>query len=147
MAGETSFATILIRMSQGDRSLVGFRSFAIMVFATACFFVQRGSALETLKDLSGKRIGVNAWPDTGTPGPAQAVREQGVHLEDIQWFVGRIDDTRRPSRRCGGRTPYVHPGRGGVICATVDRGRTGRAHVPSSAERLLRGQQSHCPSL
>ncbi len=111
MVGETSFSHYLIQMSKGDRSLVGIPFFCYHGFRQRCFFVKRGSGLKSFKDLSGKRIGTNAWPDSGNTWSRAAVREQGVKIETIEWFVGRIDETSAPKPALrGDEPPYVHPG-------------------------------------
>jgi 4,5-dihydroxyphthalate decarboxylase len=66
--------------------------FATRDFRHRCFFVRRDSDLHELKDLQGKRIGSNAWPDTGNTWSRAALREQGVALESIRWYMGGIDD-------------------------------------------------------
>ncbi len=109
MAGETSFSRYLIRLSEGDRSMVGIPFFCYHGFRQRCFFVKRGSGLKSFKDLQGKRIGTNAWPDTGNTWSRAAVREQGVQIENIQWFVGRVDETSATKPPLKGDEPaYVH---------------------------------------
>lgn len=107
MAGETSFSRYLIRFAQGDRNMVGIPFFCYHGFRQRCFFVRRGSPLRSFKDLAGKRIGTNAWPDTGNTWSRAALREQGVDVARIQWMVGRIDETQAPKKPSGEEPSFV----------------------------------------
>lgn len=109
LAGETSFSKHLIRLSQGDRRFVGIPFFAYHGFRHRCFFVKRGSPLCTLKDLEGKRIGTNGWPDTGNTWSRGALREQDVRIENIRWWVAPIDDPNAPNHWQGDEPKNVQP--------------------------------------
>ncbi len=91
-AGEMSFSQYLIRTSQGERDFVGLPLFVMRGFRHRCFFVLRGSGLQSLKDLAGKRVGTNGWPDSGNTWSRAALREQGVGIHEIEWWVGPTDD-------------------------------------------------------
>lgn len=91
-AGELSLSHYLIRTAAGDRTFVGVPVFAYRAFRHRCFFVRRGSTLETLPDLEGRRVGTNSYPDTGNTWSRAALREAGVRLERIDWTYGPIDD-------------------------------------------------------
>jgi 4,5-dihydroxyphthalate decarboxylase len=103
-AGEMSFSQYLIRLSQGERDFVGMPVFPTRAFRHRCFFVLRDSGLEEFKDLEGKRVGTNAWPDTGNTWSRAALREQGVQIDQIDWWVGPIDD---PSYDSFGHRPKL----------------------------------------
>ena len=90
-AGEYSFSKHLIRLANGDRSIVGLPAFVTRAFRHRCFFVRRDGGLKEFKDLEGKRIGTNSWPDTGNTWSRAALREQGVRLETIDWLVGSVN--------------------------------------------------------
>ncbi len=117
-AGEVSFSKHLMRLAGGDRSFVGIPFFAYRAFRQRCFLVRRDSGLTDLRQLEGKRIGTNGWPDTGNTWTRALLREQGVRIDRIEWWVGPIEE--RPYRT-GGSTgievelpPYAHmaaPGR------------------------------------
>jgi len=108
-AGELSFSAHLIRLSRGDRSFVGIPFFAYRAFRHRCFFVRKDSGLTSVKQLAGKRIGTNAWPDTGNTWTRAILRMEGVALDSIRWWVGAIDDPTYPSRWQGTEPKYVQP--------------------------------------
>ncbi len=91
-AGEMSFSQYLIRTSQGEQDFVGLPLFVMRGFRHRCFFVLRNSGLQSLKDLAGKRVGTNGWPDSGNTWSRAALREQGVGIDEIEWWVGPADD-------------------------------------------------------
>ena len=91
-AGEMSFSQYLIRFSQGERAFVGLPVFVNREFCHRCFFVPRDSSLRCLRDLEGKRVGTNAWPDTGNTWSRATLRAEGVRLDRIRWWVGPYND-------------------------------------------------------
>jgi 4,5-dihydroxyphthalate decarboxylase len=105
-AGELSFARHLARLASGDRSFVGLPVFPHRAFRHRCFFVRRGSGLRALADLAGRRVGTNEWPATGNTWSRAALREQGVAIDGLRWWVGSVDGA--PSTRPQGTLPsYV----------------------------------------
>jgi 4,5-dihydroxyphthalate decarboxylase len=106
-AGEYSFSRFLILWSQGVRSFVPIPFFCYRAFRQRCFFVKRGSRLRDLKELSGKRVGTNAWPDTGNTWSRAAMRERGVKIDSIQWWVGAIDEAHPGKGMVGTEPSYV----------------------------------------
>jgi 4,5-dihydroxyphthalate decarboxylase len=114
--GELSFSAHLIRLANGDRSFVGIPFFATRLFRHRCFFVRRDSGLKSFKELAGKRIGTNAWPDSGNTWSRSLLRAEGVQIDQIQWWVGAVDDPTYDAfhGRAQYDLPYVHaaePGR------------------------------------
>jgi 4,5-dihydroxyphthalate decarboxylase len=101
--GELSFSKHLIRLSRGDRSWVGIPIFPTRAFRQRCFFVRADSGLRDLTDLAGKRIGTNGWPDTGNTWSRALLRDKGVRLDEIRWWVGPVDGP--PSGHPGGELP------------------------------------------
>lgn len=92
--GEISLGRHLIRLAEGGESdFVGIPFFPARSFRHRCFFVRRGSSLRELKDLEGKRVGIDEWPATGNTWSRAALREQGVRIDAINWWVGTIDGT------------------------------------------------------
>jgi 4,5-dihydroxyphthalate decarboxylase len=113
-AGELSFARHVIRIAEGDRSFVGIPFFIVRAFRHRCFFVRRGSSLRTLADLRARRIGTNEWPATGNTWSRAVLRDQGVSVQDIQWWVGPVDGA--PSSRPQGVLPSnVRPAAGRTL--------------------------------
>jgi len=90
--GELSFSGFLIRMSQGNRDFVGIPIFTTWAFRHRTFFVRRDSGIRSLTDLVGKRIGTNGWGDTGNTWARAALREQGINISSIDWWVGPVED-------------------------------------------------------
>jgi len=90
-AGELSFGRYVIRLAQGDHSFVGVPFFPVRGFKHRSFFVRRGSGLQELKSLEGRRIGIVGWSSTGNIWSRAALREQGVQLDRIQWWMGLVD--------------------------------------------------------
>jgi 4,5-dihydroxyphthalate decarboxylase len=91
--GEYSLSKHLIRLSKGNRSIVGLPAFVNRSFRHRCLFVLRDSELETLSDLEGRRVGTDDWPATGNTWTRAALRERGVRIEAIRWSVGSVDGT------------------------------------------------------
>ncbi|MGI8687847.1 MAG: hypothetical protein ACR2M3_04635 [Thermomicrobiales bacterium] len=103
-AVEHSFSQFLIRRAMGDRTFVGLPIFPMRAFRHRCFFVRRASDMHDLTDLRGKRVGTNGWPDTGNTWSRAALREQGVRLDQIEWWIGPVDD---PAYDSTGHRPSV----------------------------------------
>jgi len=106
-AGEMSFSQYVIRTSQGERALVGLPIFVMRGFRHRCMFVRRDSELTTMQDLVGRRVGANAWPDSGSTWHRAALREQGVSIDQIDWWIGPADDPTYDST--GGRPSIALP--------------------------------------
>ncbi|HVC34414.1 MAG TPA: hypothetical protein VNL16_12965 [Chloroflexota bacterium] len=105
-AGELSLSRHVVRLSEGDRSFVGVPFFAYRAFRQRCFFVRRDSGLRDFKDLAGRRVGTNEWPATGNTWGRAVLREQGVRIDRLRWWVGSVDGA--PSGRSQGTLPaYV----------------------------------------
>lgn len=102
-AGELSLGRHMLRLAEGDESFVGIPSFVNRAFRHRCFFVQRDSGMSSLTDLRGKRIGTNEWPATGNTWARAALREQGVRIESIDWWVGTVEGG--PLQRSQGYLP------------------------------------------
>jgi 4,5-dihydroxyphthalate decarboxylase len=85
-------------------------------FRHRCFFVLRDSGLQSLKDLAGRRVGTNGWPDSGNTWSRAALREQGVRIDEIKWWVGPTDDPaydslgHRPQLTLPSNVRYAAPG-------------------------------------
>ena len=106
--GELSLGRYLHQLAErGETDFVGIPFFPARSFRYRCFFVRRGSGLRELKDLAGKRVGIDEWPATGNIWSRAALREQGVRIEEVRWEVGTIDGT--PGRPQGKLPPYAKP--------------------------------------
>jgi 4,5-dihydroxyphthalate decarboxylase len=105
-AGELSLARALRRFAEGDATFVAIPFFPYRGFRHRCFFVHRESGLRELRQLAGRAIGTNDWPATGNTWSRAALREQGVPIEAIRWWVSPTNraDADRPQ---GSLPPYV----------------------------------------
>ena len=88
---EVSFNRYTFAYARGDTSLVGMPAFILRGFRHRNFVCRADSNLNSLADLRGKRVGTNAWPDTGTTWARAAMRDAGVGVEDVQWVLGTLD--------------------------------------------------------
>jgi 4,5-dihydroxyphthalate decarboxylase len=108
LIGEISLTKHLARLAEGDRSIVGVPIFPTRVFRHRAFYVRRGSDLRSLTDLAGRRAGIDQWLATGSTWSRAAMREQGVAIDSLRWWVGTLDGS--PSKRPLGELPsYVQP--------------------------------------
>jgi 4,5-dihydroxyphthalate decarboxylase len=107
-ATETSLSHYLIRLSHGERDLVGVPIFMMRSFRHRCFLVRRDSPLHDFSDLVGKRIGTDGWANTGNTWSRAAMRERGGDSASIEWVVGPPEETT-PAMRSRNVTypPYV----------------------------------------
>jgi len=107
LLGEYSFSRHLIRLSEGDRSIVGLPAFVNRAFRHRCLFVRRDSTLTDVTELEGRHIGTDEWPATGNTWTRAALRERGVRIDAIRWSVGTVDGS--PTRPQGELPPHVSP--------------------------------------
>ena len=91
-AGELSLSRHVRRLDSGDRSWVALPVFVYRGFRQRCFYVRRGSGLNSLEQLRGKRVGSNEWPASGNVWTKALLRDAGVALESISWHLGPVDD-------------------------------------------------------
>jgi len=89
--GEVSFNRYTMASAKGDGRLVGLPAFVLQGFRHRNFFVRADSPLASLKDLRGKKVGTNSWPDTGTMWARAAMRDAGVGVGDVHWVIGTLD--------------------------------------------------------
>jgi 4,5-dihydroxyphthalate decarboxylase len=91
-AGEMSFAGYARRVAAGDDEVIGLPIFPMRGFRQRCFFVRRDAGLSRIADLAGKRVGTNGWPDSGNTWSRSLLRNAGVRLYQVEWWVGPTDD-------------------------------------------------------
>jgi 4,5-dihydroxyphthalate decarboxylase len=106
-AGELSLSRYVIRRAQGDRGFVGLPFFAYRAFRQRCFFVLAGSGITELRQLAGKRVATNEWPASGNVWSRALLRDQGVSIDSIRWFVGPADSLAGARRPQGTLPPFV----------------------------------------
>jgi 4,5-dihydroxyphthalate decarboxylase len=95
---ETSLSLFLIGLARGERNLVGLPVFPMRQFRHRCFLVRRDSPLQDFSDLVGKRIGTDAWPNSGNTWARAAIRERGIDITRMTWVVGPVDDPNAVQR-------------------------------------------------
>ncbi|HZS33091.1 MAG TPA: ABC transporter substrate-binding protein [Methylomirabilota bacterium] len=88
--GEASFSRYVQRLAGGDRALVGLPVFLMREFRHRNFYVRRDAGLRSLADLAGRRVGLDAWPNSGNTWSRALMREAGVPPERVRWVVGRV---------------------------------------------------------
>jgi 4,5-dihydroxyphthalate decarboxylase len=103
-ACEQSLSQYLLFDAQRDLRWVGLPIFLMRCFRHRSFYVQRDSALKHLTELSGKRVGISGWPDTGNTWARAALRAAGVQTHDVSWLLGPVDD---PNDDAVGHRPAV----------------------------------------
>ena len=94
--GEASFSRYVQRLAAGDRSLVGLPIFVMREFRHRNFYVRRDSALRSIADLAGRRVAMDAWPNSGNTWSRALMREEGVPLDQIRWVVGQVHAADAP---------------------------------------------------
>lgn len=138
--GEMSFSQYIIRTSQGQRDYVGMPIFATRGCRHRCFYVAKGSGMTTFQDLHGKRVGTNAWPDSGNTWSRAAMRESGGRIEEVDWWVGPIDNPAYDSfghRPKVALPPNVHPLEAGdTLLNMFERGALDALMIPITPKRL-----------
>jgi 4,5-dihydroxyphthalate decarboxylase len=88
--GEISFSRYVLGMLAGDDRLVGTPVFVMRGFRQRCALVREGSGLRELTQLSGCRVGLTGWPDSGNTWTRAAIRSAGADLDSITWLVGDL---------------------------------------------------------
>jgi 4,5-dihydroxyphthalate decarboxylase len=112
--GEVSLSRSLMGVAQGDRSWTLLPIFVYRGFQHRHFYIRRESPFHGLEDFRGKRIGIEHWPTTGSTWCRAAIRERGVDINEINWFVGPLRG--QPSTRPQGKLP--------PFAQFIDAGRT-----------------------
>jgi 4,5-dihydroxyphthalate decarboxylase len=89
--GEASFSRYVQGLAAGDRAFVGVPVFLMREFRHRNLFVQRGSRFTDMSQLAGARIGLDAWPASGNTWSRGLLRQAGVPLDRVRWFVGAVN--------------------------------------------------------
>jgi 4,5-dihydroxyphthalate decarboxylase len=88
--GEMSFSCYSQLRARGNCTLIGVPHFLMRGFRHRCIITTKQSRFHTLSDLIGKKIGLTGWQDSGNIWTRAIFRRQGINLNDIHWFVGRL---------------------------------------------------------
>jgi 4,5-dihydroxyphthalate decarboxylase len=89
--GEASLGRFMLDTSRGDRSYVGLPIFPMFAFRHRCFLVKRGTKITDLKELEGKRVGLDGWPNSGNTWTRVTLGQAGVDIWKINWVVAPIE--------------------------------------------------------
>ena len=89
--GEASLGLYMIQTSRGDRSYVGLPIFPMFAFRHRCFLVRRGTTVGDLKELEGKRVGMDGWPNSGNTWTKVTLGQAGVDIWKITWVIAPIE--------------------------------------------------------
>jgi 4,5-dihydroxyphthalate decarboxylase len=95
--GEASFSRHVQRLAAGDGTFVGLPVFVMREFRHRNFFVHRDSSLTDIRELAGRRVGMDAWPNSGNTWSRALMREAGVGVDRVLWVVGPINPGDPPS--------------------------------------------------
>jgi 4,5-dihydroxyphthalate decarboxylase len=89
--GEASVGRFMLDISKGDQSYVGLPIFPMFAFRHRCFLVKRGTTIGSLKELEGKRVGMDGWPNSGNTWTRVTLRQAGVDIWKINWVIAPVD--------------------------------------------------------
>ena len=105
--GEASLGRYLIDVSKGDRSYVGLPIFPMFAFRHRCFLVKRGTTIGDLKELEGKRVGMDGWPNSGNTWTKCTLGQAGVDIWKITWVIAPVEG--KPDAGHGSVPPGAPP--------------------------------------
>ncbi len=88
--GEMSLSRYSQLKAKGDETLIGIPHFLMRGFRHRCILTNKNSELTDIKSLSGKKIGLTGWQDSGNTWTRAIFRQAGVDMKNIHWFVGRL---------------------------------------------------------
>jgi 4,5-dihydroxyphthalate decarboxylase len=90
--GESSMAGHVRRIAQGDRSHVAIPVFPLRNFTARDLYVRKDGPVKTAADLRGRRIGMYDWVASGAIWYRHFLRYVGVQPNDVQWWIGSVDE-------------------------------------------------------
>ena len=98
--GEASMLQHLLRVDQGDRSLVAVPVFPLRNFTARDIYIRKGDSL-TPAALNGRRVGLYSWAASGAVWYRHLLRYLGQDPAKMNWTVGGTDapakvDSRAP---------------------------------------------------
>jgi 4,5-dihydroxyphthalate decarboxylase len=92
--GEASMAGHLRRIDQGDRGLVALPVFPLRNFTGRDLYVRKDGPVRASADLRGRRVGMYDWVASGSIWYRHFLRFIGVSPEELQWWIGAVDEPR-----------------------------------------------------
>ena len=94
--GEASMLQHLVRVDQGDRSLVAVPVFPLRNFTARDVYTRKGESL-TLSALNGRKVGVYSWAASGSVWYRHLLRHLGQDPAKMRWIVGGVDSAAKVS--------------------------------------------------
>lgn len=88
--GEASMLQHLLRLDQGDRSVVAVPVFPLRNFTARDVYVRKGSPVDP-EALNGRRVGIYNWVASGAVWYRHFVRYLGQNPAAMRWVVGGSD--------------------------------------------------------
>ena len=89
-AAETSMSRYCLARARGDESVVGIPHFIMRAFRHRCIVTSKASGLTRIADLTGRRIGLAGWQDSGNTWTRAILRRDGIGVEDARWCISRL---------------------------------------------------------
>jgi 4,5-dihydroxyphthalate decarboxylase len=89
--GEASLGRFFIDTSRGNRDFIGLPIFPMFQLRHRCFLVKRGTQIEDLARLEGKRIGIDGWPNSGNTWTRIVLQQAGVDISNITWVIAPVE--------------------------------------------------------
>lgn len=129
-AGEVGFNRYVLGAAMGlPEQIVGLPAFILRNFRHRNWFVRRGSPLQSLTELKGKRVGTDSWNDSGTMWARVAMRAEGVDTFDVHWVLGKLQGGLPPKTGSPdvdtepqGPTTYLSEEKGEYLLDALDKG-------------------------
>ncbi len=99
--GEASMLQHLLRVDQGDRSLVAVPVFPLRNFTARDIYIRKGDSLPyvTPAALNGRRVGVYSWAASGSVWYRHLLRHLSQEPAKMTWFVGGADQGGKVDQR------------------------------------------------
>lgn len=101
-AAETSFSRYAQLRHDGNEDIFGMPNFIMRGFRHRCIITTKSSPIRKLSDLAGTKIGVTGWRDSGNTWTRAAIRREGVGVEDVLWYAGRLTEAHPITDRLDG---------------------------------------------
>jgi len=89
--GEGSLGKFMIDMANGNTEFIGLPIFPMFAFRHRCFLVKRGTKISSLKELEGKRVGLDGWPNSGNTWTRVILAQAGVDIWKVDWIIAPIE--------------------------------------------------------
>jgi 4,5-dihydroxyphthalate decarboxylase len=89
--GEGSVGKFMIDTANGNTDFVGLPIFPMFAYRHRCFLVKRGTKITSLKELEGKRVGLDGWPNSGNTWTRVTLGQAGVDIWKINWTIAPIE--------------------------------------------------------